>query len=68
MAEENFSQNGEYVLVFHVFTAGGKPMAPEGVSFSLVFHSVLGWFWLVFRSRFVGWLVPMATKKPPDGG
>jgi len=68
MAEENFSQDGEYCRVFHVFTAGGKTLVETGLWFSCIFHSVLRRFWLVFRSRFVGWFGPTATKKPPSGG
>ena len=43
-SEEKFSQNGERVDVFHVFTAGGKPSAQGRCVLELVFHSVLGGF------------------------
>ena len=43
-SEEKFSQDGERVDVFHVFTAGGKPSAQERCVLGLVFHSVLGGF------------------------
>ena len=45
MVEENFSEDGEQWLVFHVFTAGGKPPAVKKGVFSFVFHSVLRGFW-----------------------
>jgi hypothetical protein len=66
--EENFSEDGEQWLVFHVFTAGGKPPTEKKGLFSFVFHSVLRGFWVVFRSRFVVWLCQMAMKKTPFGG
>ena len=68
MVEENFSEDGEQWLVFHVFPAGGKPPAVKKGVFSFVFHSVLRGFLVVFRSRFVVWLGQMAMKKPPFGG
>ena len=68
MVEENFSEDGEQWLVFHVFTAGGKLPTEKKGSFLFVFHSVLRGFLVVFRSRFVVWLGQMSMKKPPFGG
>ena len=68
MAGENFSQDGESYHVFHVFTAGGKTPGEPSLWISFIFHSVLRRFWVVFRSRFVGWFCLTAIKKPPDGG
>jgi hypothetical protein len=44
------------IAVFHFFTGGGRLTSSQALDFGEDFHSLLGGFLFVFRSRFMGCL------------
>ena len=56
------------ITVFHFCTGSGRLVLCRAFGFGGDFHSLLGGFLFVFRSRFMGCLCENQQKKPLDRG